>query len=69
MVSRKRDIEVGFDEQSRDYCAVWDPVAIGLGRTRREALEDLREAAHLGVDALIDLKLGEGQDQDLPYGV
>ena len=47
MVPRKHDIEVGFDEESRDYYAVWDPIAIGLGRTRREALEDLREAAGL----------------------
>ena len=66
---RKPDIEVGFDEQSRDYYAVWDRVAIGLGRTRREALEDLREAAHLGVDTLVDLKLGDKGDQGLADGV
>ena len=66
---RKPDIEVEFDEQSGEYYAVWNLVAIGLGRTSSEALEDLREAVHLGVDTLIDLKLGDRGDRDLADGV
>jgi len=56
-VLRKHDIEIEFDEQTQDYYIVWQPIVASLGKTRQEALEDLREAAHFGVDTLIDLKL------------
>jgi predicted RNase H-like HicB family nuclease len=39
------------------YYAIWQPVAIGAGTTRQEALDDLRQAAHFGVDTFLDLKL------------
>lgn len=56
-MSRKRDIEIEFDDQTRDYYIIWQPVVIGSGKTKAAALQDLREAAHFGVDNLIDLKL------------
>ena len=52
------DIEIEFDEETRDYYIVWSPTVISLGKTKDEALEDLREAAHLFVDTMVDLKLG-----------
>ena len=51
------DIEIEFDEETQDYYIVWEPIFISSGKTKQEALEDLREAAHLGVDTLIGLKL------------
>jgi len=53
----KNAINLEFDNQSREYYIIWEPVVIGTGKTTRDALEDLREAAHFGVDTLIDLKL------------
>jgi predicted RNase H-like HicB family nuclease len=53
-----------FDDETRNYYIVWEPIVIGLGKTRQEALEDLRQAAHSGLDTLIDLKLediGKGE--------
>ena len=54
---RQNEIYVDFDETSRGYYAVWEPVVMGSGKTRHEALDDLREVAHFGVDTFIDLKL------------
>ena len=53
----EHDVEVAFDEEARGWWAVWPPGAIGWGSTRHAALDDLRQAAHLAVDALIDLRL------------
>ena len=59
-MSNNRDIEIEFDDVSKDYYVVWEPpVAIGSGGTDIEALHDLREVAHFGVDSLIDLKIKE----------
>jgi len=63
-MSRNNAIELEFDEETRNYYIVWEPIVIGLGKTRQEALEDLRQAAHSGLDTLIDLKLediGKGE--------
>ena len=54
--SAKGAIDLKFDGESRRYYIVWEPVVIGMGGTEHEALEDLREAAHFGVDTLVDLK-------------
>ena len=54
---RKGTINLRFDTEAREYYIIWEPVVIGTGITRREALEDLRTAAHFGVDTMIDLKL------------
>jgi len=57
-VSEYQEINVEFDTKSREYYVVWQPmVVISSGRTSREALEELRETAHFGIDTLIDLKL------------
>jgi len=54
------EITIEYDEVSQSYYAVWvPPRAIGLGRTRREALEDLRAAVDFGVETFIGSKLEE----------
>ena len=53
----KNDINLEFDKETRKYYIVWEPIVIAMGKTKHGALEDLREAAHCGVDTLIDLKL------------
>ena len=63
-MSRNNDIELEFDEETRNYYIAWEPIVISLGKTRQEALEDLRQAAHFHVDTLINLKLediGKGE--------
>jgi len=56
-MSRRNEIEVEFDEATQGYYAIWEPAVIGAGKTRHEALHDLRQAAHFGVDTFIELKL------------
>jgi predicted RNase H-like HicB family nuclease len=50
-------INLEFDKESGEYYVVWEPLVIGTGKTKDEALQDLREAAHFGVDTMIDRKL------------
>jgi predicted RNase H-like HicB family nuclease len=54
---KRNEINVEFDEASQGYYAVWEPIVIGAGKTRQEALDDLRQAAHFGADTFIDLEL------------
>ena len=56
-MSARGNITLKYDKETRDYYIIWEPVVIGTGKTGREALEDLRTAAHFGVDTMIDLKL------------
>jgi hypothetical protein len=56
-VSRKKDIDISFDEGTRAYYIIWEPLIIGMGKTVHKVLEDLRQAAHFGVDTLIDLEI------------
>jgi len=56
-VSGQNEIHIEFDEVTNDYYVVWEPIAMGAGKTRQEALDDLRQAAHFGIDTFIDLKL------------
>jgi len=56
-VSGQNEIHIEFDEITHDYYVVWEPIAMGAGKTRQEALDDLRQAAHFGIDTFIDLKL------------
>jgi hypothetical protein len=51
------NIEIEFDEDSRDYYIIWKPIIISSGKTRHGSLADLRQTAHFAVDALIDRKL------------
>jgi hypothetical protein len=54
------EIQIEFDEEARGYYTIWQPmVAIGMGRTEQEALEDLRDAAHFGIDTKVSSKLRE----------
>jgi predicted RNase H-like HicB family nuclease len=55
----KNEVHIEFDKDMQYYYAIWQPVAIGTGATRQEALDDLRQAAHFGVDIFLDLKLKE----------
>jgi predicted RNase H-like HicB family nuclease len=57
-------IDLEFDEESGEYYIVWEPVVMGAGKTAGEALEDLREAAHFGVETLIDQKLQKIEKED-----
>ncbi len=54
------EIMVACDDDSRSYYCIWQPLtSIGLGKTKAEALDDLRAAAHVGIETMIDLKLRE----------
>jgi hypothetical protein len=54
------EIQIEFDEEVRSYYIIWQPmVAIGVGGTEEEALEDLRRAAHFGIETKVNLKLKE----------
>lgn len=54
------EIIVDFDDDSQSYYCVWRPLtSVGLGKTKAEALDDLRTAAHLGIETMVDLKLRE----------
>jgi predicted RNase H-like HicB family nuclease len=57
MRSGNPDIAVEFDEATRSYFIVWAPLIASAGDTEHEALEELRDAAHFGVDAMIDMKM------------
>ncbi len=63
-MSRQPDIKIEFDPETSSYFIIWEPLVISLGRTPEGALEDLREAAHLGVDTFIDIKI-----KDIERGV
>ena len=52
----KGNINLKFDRESQEYHVIWEPIVIGVGKTRCEALEDLRVAAHFSVDTLINMK-------------
>ena len=60
-------VEIEFDEETQNYYVCWEAIIIGLGKNKREALDDFREAAHYAVDTLIDLKqrdIRQGGDMD-----
>lgn len=58
MQAGENDILIELDEVTGCFYIVWQPMpVIGAGRTGREALEDARAAAHLGIDTLINQKL------------
>jgi hypothetical protein len=54
---RANHIVIEFDEETHNCYIIWRPIIIGSGRTKRESLEDLREAAHFSVDTLITREL------------
>ena len=54
---RRNSIEIEYDEETPGYYIFWEPVIMGWGKTSQKALEDLRQAAHFGIDTSIDVKL------------
>jgi hypothetical protein len=63
------DIRMEYDEELRSYYIVWNPMeAVGLGRTEKEALEELRAAAHFGIDTAVDIKLAEVSQKEKKNG-
>ncbi len=63
------EISFEYDEELQSYYIVWSPVAtIGLGGTEKEALEELRAAAHFGVDTAVNLKLAEINCEEAEHG-
>jgi predicted RNase H-like HicB family nuclease len=54
------EIVTEYDDDSQGYYVVWKPLtAVGMGRTELEALEDLRDAAHFGIETMVNSKLRE----------
>jgi predicted RNase H-like HicB family nuclease len=54
------EIMIAYDDDSQSYYCIWRPLtSVGLGRTRAEALDDLRAAAYLGIETMVNLKLRE----------
>ena len=54
------DIIIAYDDDSQSYYCIWRPLtSVGLGKTEAEALDDLRVAAHFGIETMVDLKLRE----------
>jgi predicted RNase H-like HicB family nuclease len=52
------EMVIAYDDDSQNYYCIWRPLtSVGLGKTEAEALDDLRAAAHLGIETTIDLKL------------
>jgi hypothetical protein len=56
----ENDIQIEYDEELHNYYIIWNLMAVaGLGRTEKEALEELRAAAHFGIDTAVDIRLAE----------
>ena len=54
------EIIIAYDDDSRSYYCIWRPLtSVGLGKTEAEALDDLRAAAHFGIETMVDLKLSQ----------
>jgi predicted RNase H-like HicB family nuclease len=54
------EIAIDYDDDSQNYYCIWRPLtSVGLGKTEAEALDDLRAAAHLGIETMVGLKLKE----------
>ena len=45
------EILLEFDEETREYFAVWEPVIFGMGKTEQEAVQDLVGTAELLIDS------------------
>ena len=45
------DILLEFDEETREYFAVWEPIIIGMGKTEQEAIQDMMAAAEVLLDS------------------
>jgi predicted RNase H-like HicB family nuclease len=61
---------IEYDEEIQSYFIAWRPMAaMGIGGTAAEALEELRQAAHFGIDTMVDLRLKEiGSEEEAKRG-
>ena len=58
MKNENRDLQIDYDTVSQTYYVIWQPmVVIGAGPTKKAAMDDLKKAAHFGIDIIIDEKL------------
>ena len=49
------EIRIEYDDYSQSYYIIWQPLTvIGMGKTEKEALEDLRTAAYFGIDEMVN---------------
>ena len=55
--AEKNDILLEYDEIHESYFVIWNMSVAGLGKTKQSALNDLRKAAHFGIDTMVKLKL------------
>ena len=63
MTIPNHEILVESDAETRGFYTIWEPGStIGMGTAEKEALDDLKEAVHLYVDTIFDLKLREIDD-------
>jgi hypothetical protein len=54
------EIVIAYDDDGQGYYCIWRPLtAVGIGRTRQEALEDWRKAACFGIETIVNSKLTE----------
>jgi len=54
------NIIIAYDDDSQSYYCIWRPLtSVGLGKTEAEALDDLRAAAHFGIETMVESKLRE----------
>ncbi len=60
MMPSDNEMLIEYDKEIQSYYVAWRPVtAVGLGKTEKGALEELRKTAHYGIDTMVDLKLKE----------
>jgi hypothetical protein len=60
MKSENKDIQIEYDTVSHTYYVVWQPMmVIGAGSTRKAALDDLKNAAHFGIDTILSKEIEE----------
>jgi predicted RNase H-like HicB family nuclease len=47
----KGEIIVEFDREKHEYLAMWEPVVFGMGKTEKDAVEDMMAAAELFIES------------------
>ena len=52
------EIRHEYDDESKCYYIIWQPlIVIGIGGSEKETLEDLRVAAHFGIETMVNSKM------------
>ena len=55
MKNENRDLQIDYDTVSNTYYVVWQPmVVVGAGPTKKAAMDDLKKAAHFGIDTILN---------------